>query len=246
MSKRIAVVLGMVAVLGCASLAQASLFVDFESPTYTTGAINGQDGWTSTGGGVYGSPFNIAGAQSMEPGIGDTATYRSLAGTGYTDSTTFTTMLEFYPAYGAEAELYLDAGNSTIIAFGAESRDGWNIVRRDDVGWHNLASSYQSSPTLRLFAEATINFTTQTYDLTMTDMNNTANTWSVSGANFVQSVTKAQAEAGGWVTFYRGGMDFFVDNIGINATAPAPEPSTLALLTIACAGLLAYAWRKRK
>jgi hypothetical protein len=245
MSKRIAVAFGLVAVLALIPAAQASFFTDFEGPTYTTGAIDGQNGWASTGGGVYGAPYNLAGAQSMEP---TTATTRSLAGAGFTDSTTLTALLDFYPngSNFGEAEIYLKAGTATIVGFGVESRDtGFNIVQQDSAGWHTLASAYAGSPTLKLLAEGTLNFTAQTYDLKLTDVNNTANVWSVSGVGFAGAVTTVEANAGAQLAFYRNLPDFFVDNIGINAAAPTPEPSAIALLMTACAGLLAYAWRKR-
>ena len=246
MSKSFTVAFACVMVLGLAASAHASFFTDFEAPTYTTGAIDGQNGWVSTGGGVYGSPYNLAGAQSMEPGAGD-VTHRSLAGAGFTDSTSFTTLLSFYPignGFG-EAEMYLKAGGTEIIALGAESNAaGFNIVQHDGAGWHTLASAYTASPSLNLKAEGTLDFTAQTYNLKLTDMSNPANSWSVSGAGFVGAVTKAQAEADGQVTFYRNLPDFLVDNIGINAAVP--EPSSMLLLTTLAAGLLAYAWRKTR
>jgi hypothetical protein len=44
-----------------------------------------------------------------------------------------------------------------------------------------------------------------------------------------------------------GSGDVWVDNVALNVTTQSiPEPSTLALLAAGLAGLLAYAWRKRR
>jgi len=41
------------------------------------------------------------------------------------------------------------------------------------------------------------------------------------------------------------GKTAYIDNVSVT-TASIPEPSSIALLTSAIVGLLAYAWRKRR
>ena len=45
---------------------------------------------------------------------------------------------------------------------------------------------------------------------------------------------------------YQGNLEAFLLTPTVYTPAPVPEPSTLLLLASVLAGLLAYAWRKRR
>jgi hypothetical protein len=247
MSKRIAVALALVAVLWVASTVQASL-INFEAPTYSTtagtpaGNLNGQDTWTAAGSAVIDGGLVLAGAQSASLPTGATAS-RSLAGAGFTDVTTLSMLINVAQGHG-EDDFALTASTGTIFDFGmSTSETGYQPWRDYSTGWDYFGGYIPVSGSLTTAVVATINFGTQTYDLTFTDVNNSANVWSTSGNSFVNAVTRAEAEASGMLAVTIVQSNMCLDNVGIGAV---PEPTAFVLLSTGMFGLLAYAWRKRK
>jgi hypothetical protein len=260
MSKGIVVTVGLVAIFGLVPLAQASLFVDFESPTYSTtagtpsGNLDGQGGWAVSAGNpvvVGANAGAIAGLQSVSFPIGAKAS-RSLAGAGFTDVTTFTALLGLQPG-ADESDISLAAntgsGFQDFVEIGMHrmtvAGDSWVPWRgfNGGDGWGYFGGYQDGGGPITALEVATINFTTQTYDVVITDPNNPAVRWTSTGNSFVNPVTQAQAEASGKFSVNYNGLDMVLDNVGISAAVP--EPSTMVILVSGMVGLLAYAWRKR-
>ncbi len=244
MLRAIQFVLAFAVLFGCVAVAQATM-IDFEQPTYTLGALNGQDGWataaTST---VIAAPacFGVpAGAQSAWfAGASNNFSSRSLAGTDFTDTTQFSMLYQGMLNSGSYVQFSLDASNGTAVVpfvkFGMQ--DSSSTVVYSGIESFLVSRSVNHPYSIN----GTIDFTAQTYSLTFFDLgDSTTNTFSA--LPFYNAVTKAQANASGQVVYDTGykGASAYSDNFSI-----VPEPSTLALLGCGLIGLLCYAWRKRK
>jgi hypothetical protein len=248
MTKGIAIALTLLAVIGFASWARASVLYSFEAPTYGANSpLNGQDGWTATGTNTVYSA-GLAGSQSAKLTSG-TATH-SLAGAGFTDVTEFSELIYGQAVGGSEyIETQLKANNGAtevpFAKFGYQylpghgfdvyAYDGGDVVSVQPLNYFDTYS-----------VAASVNFATQKYDVTFTDLTE-GHTYShtISGLSFENSITREQAEANSSVSLAVGGNWYgILDNVALTSTLP--EPSTLMLLLTSGLGLLAYAWRKRR
>jgi hypothetical protein len=251
MNKGIAIALTLLAVLGFASWAQASVLYDFEPSTYSAGAsLNGQGGWSATNATVYSAGLVAGSTQSAQ--IHNGSATHSLAGAGFTDVTQFSTTIYGSAVGGSEYyELALTANNgSTEVPFawlGYEYLPGQGFL----VYAHSGGDVPQAAPPSPVDFDtysvtATVNFATQKYDVTFTNLTTGhESVTTLSDLSFVNSISKAQAEADSHVSLTVGGNWYgYADNVALTSTAP--EPSALMLLLTSGLGLLAYAWRKRR
>ena len=239
---------GVLAACICAvaSTAQAELLINFEAPTYTTGGVSGQDGWTtiSTGSAVISSTAPLAGSQSLVVGGGNGAAIyaqHTLTGGGLVDGAVVSALIEIaYPSYDSN---YFQLTRSTDN--GAYAGLEFNYAASGSIG-ARVAESSTGPVSLGNFTKGnllnvsfTLDFTNQQYVAKVVDLT-AATSITSDPLGFSTSATPTTAEAGK-ASFIGWSAAMKIDNL-----TATPEPGTLALLTSGLIGLLCYAWRKRK
>jgi hypothetical protein len=264
MYKGITALLAVVAILGFAPLAQA-VMIDFEAPAYTFDDINGQGGWTSnpdlTGTAYSGQVWDIpsalfdtaspsAGLQTLRLLTNNPANEytRSVAG-NFSAVTPFNLLIGYQSApnpgtYGWDTEVNLVANGHTFVQF-ALTQNGMSL-------WDSyISANTDVKGTHAWQVTGSIDFGTQTYSVTATDLLSSTVITGSSGFGFATTVD--QANAGGSLDVLNGAATTittafkykWVDNVQVGS-AEVPEPSSMALAASGLIGLLCYAWRKRK
>jgi hypothetical protein len=260
--------IALVAMLVFAAATQAGMYIDFEAPAYATGALTPAEGWGSVASGEVIDAANtgvlpiLAGAQSAHVGDNTSWNLADVHTAGFTTDTTITYLEYVSPsAPSASFGLFTDGTDNSLLGAGAhrpiligvnsgdatagtycievQSPSGWPIAI-DGIG--------NSANPLRLQFSNTIHFGTQTYDISVKDLD-TNSVYSATGLQFHVPMSLATANATGNIGLFSwggSGSAAVFDNIGINQSAPVPEPSALLLLSLGVASLLCYVWRKRK
>jgi hypothetical protein len=233
------------------SSAQAALSFDFENPPYTLGPLDadgagvnvGQQGWNARQSDVYagdGTLGPLAGAASIDQfSTGVRYAYQNLAGAGLEDGAVLSYLTARKGGSGStfhEAILYGGAGTDKFVHVGMDSSNSGQVYAYD--GAALVASPAGFAPALSVIeVESTMNFSAGTYTVEFTNV--TANTVFNTGPLAMNnSVTAAQAEAGGRVDFTSAGREVYVDNVFIGVV---PEPAGLAFLGLGLASALGRA-----
>ncbi|MEN8254625.1 MAG: PEP-CTERM sorting domain-containing protein [Verrucomicrobiota bacterium] len=236
--KKMTMIIGVVAL--AAFSAQAEL-IDFESPTYSVGALNGQDGWAHSTGSA-----NVVADSTV---VGPTAS--SVINYGWAASAWLQRDLDVTPAAAMTVEFDVSQWSGTAV-HKFYLRDQAN---RSYAGVYLHATAgvwgYQSgggltgnvySGALGIGATAShvkmdLDFSTSTYDLYIYD-NGGALRGSLADISFVGAdTTLANMEAS-------GGARLSINNtyastlLGYDNIEVVPEPATLGLLGLSGAGLL--------
>lgn len=245
-------ILGCAALLVFVSLAQAATVYDFESPTYTLGTMDGQDGWACGGSGTVPNPAIIAKPSAMPSSAGSQSaqigwwTDRSTAGAGYGDLTSVSFLMQYTPT-GSATEAAVYAGGLTTADVIARVRiSGNNVLSLGTAPGSPLVTQFADvgSADLKVWnVEVLLDFAGLQYKSIWTDLSDST-AYDSGWATLLASRTAAQADAnslfsigavGGQGT---GGQVF--DNLGITVV---PEPMTMSLLAVGGIGLLL---RRRK
>jgi hypothetical protein len=257
MCKSIASALTLVAMFGFVSLAQATVMTmdTFESPTYSLGNLNGQDGWSGTGGAVVAKPAFLpasAGSQSAAFTNGSTATK---SWTGFADTTQFSVLWSYDASLESGAgtywygDLVLKANDGTgvkrLYDFGSMNYQGAYSIYASDGGSSPPSYAVTGIPASGYLVDVTMDFTAQKHHTIFTDAATSTVVHDFGWLKFENAITLAQAQASGQVTFDIGSQSGGTWNAYMDSS-PIPEPSALALLLTAGVSLLAYAWRRRK
>jgi hypothetical protein len=221
--------------------ASASLYIDFEAPTYTSGApLNGQAGWTAGSANYVNTPA-IAGSASAfvyEQNTGPAVF--SIASQSFSEITLFSGLIRANDpaAYSLSSStaivLLTNTESNTYIAFLANDNT-FSYLNSDRTAWNSTGISYSYGDILSF--EATLNFTTQTFDLTVTNLTTSSGTF-LNSLSFSDPTTIAQASG----LLQLGGQSASYDNLSLQAV---PEPSTGLLLGLGCAACAALSRRPR-
>lgn len=243
--RRTTVIIGSgLAIFFISSLSRASLLFDFESPTYTTGNLAGQDGWTGGGSNaVVQNTVVLAGSQSAQL-TADSAASHSASGAGFVNLTTATMLMRYEssPVGSVYADFALLNGASVYVLAGIERAGTGGVFPM--FYWQNGATVVEvagGAPNRTVTVTIAMDFTNQQYSVLFDDGISPVNSGTLA---FATATSLAQAELGS--LRLRGGAatrQGVIDNISI---APTPEPSSTALLCIGSSGLMAAYRRKKK
>ena len=222
--------------LVCVS-AQAAFLATFESPTYTAGNVNGQNGWTVTAGsGAVSVNSSLDGSQLLllSNGTVDHATNSADLG-----STTVVSFLANITAAGNFSEFTMtDTSNTPFFTMAFDSGGGGEYYYftspSNRMGFTPIHDSGTQSGELKL--TATLNFSAGTYDLLFQDLTN-------STSHLVTGLTLSPTLATAAGTFSIFSQNTRADDVQISAVG-VPEPTSMTLLSLGCLGLFMYCQRK--
>ncbi len=230
-----------------------SVLCGFESPTFTPGALNGQDGWIA-GSGTFidamvvdrpaGLPTSCK-AQSVTLGRW---TDRSLAGAGFADVTKIGETLLYTaggPYEGVELVLY---GSSLT----ADGKFAWTRISDDSIieyydgeAWQALANVPGGTA---WHVDMLLDFPTQQYTVIWTDLISLIS-YTSPLVDFLSPCTVAQAEAGCYLSNARSanaGTTLYLDNVSfVTGSSPSipGDANHDKKVDAADAAILAANWR---
>jgi hypothetical protein len=255
MCKRIGVVVALVASLGFIPLAQASVLYDFESPAYSLGTLDSQNGWIAGGSSTVPNPAVVAKPSAMPSSAGSQSAEigwysdHYLTGAGFGDMTSVSFLMQYNPT-GSATEIAIYAGGLTTP----------DVIARLHISGNNNLSfgKVPGTPGVTQFATADstdtkvwqvqtlLDFGAQQYKSIWTDLS-TSTAYDSGWTTLLASRTAGQTEANSYFSIGAlggqgtGGQVF--DNLSVSTI---PEPTSITMLVLGLFGLLAYAWRKRK
>ncbi|NNM84992.1 MAG: PEP-CTERM sorting domain-containing protein [Phycisphaerales bacterium] len=217
-----------------ASPTRADVLITFEKPTYTTGTLAGQDGWSTSSSNSPGQVYTTAtsgdyvGGQAARgyTGVSGQPTYIGTRALGESFGPTATISADFYASNGSS---YL--GGVGLAVFGMSNnkfyvRGGSTAITGDAATaghWYHLT--------------ATFNTTAGTMTLTALDLTN----HSSSVATGITSQVLPLGDMSSWNTIALRAELTAVDNIDVSV----PEPAASALMVVAGAGLLLIRRRRQ-
>ena len=221
----------VIALCATASWAHAALDITFEQPEYIVSPLNGQDGWTTQSASWYVVASDpIAGLQSAHVDSTNSANF-SLVGQDFQDVTTVSGLMRVDPAgaFPATSGSFFLENTSAQFFLGVWANSDRNLyyLNSTSTAWINTGMSYSENDVLQL--TAVLNFTSQKFDLTLTNLT-TPNEISVFGAGF-SSLTTTETALGNILLTGQGAA---FDNISVQAI---PEPKVIAFLFLV--GILA-------
>jgi hypothetical protein len=250
-----------VLLLGLAGAAARPAYADlvlystgFESPTFTTGAIAGQDGWATFGPGISTVENNFAKTGSQAVFIdGGTATQ---SGPYHADATT-----------GPLVDLSAD-----IAIFTSSTQTGWQFAGTGpgligylggiDIDANSVIHAITAGfPVIGTFSRATafdstawhhidllFNIATQTYDINLDNVTLASNV-AFCGSNAGCTGAHVSTYADGFFDSFggvRGSNDSaYMDNYRVALPSAVPEPSSVLLLVTAIGGVTAGIVRRK-
>ncbi len=216
-----------------ASPARANVMITFEKPTYTTGTLEGQDGWSTTTatspGQVYatGTSGDYVGGQAARgyTGVSGQSTYIGTRALGENFGPTATISADFYASSGAT---YL--GGVGLAQFGMANL---NFYARGGSSTQVTGNAVTSQHWYHL--TATFNTTAGTMTLTALDLTN----HSAPVATGITNQVLPLGDMSSWNTISLRADVTGVDNIAVSV----PEPASLSLLAL---GGFLVAWPRRR
>jgi hypothetical protein len=217
-----------------ATAVQADTMCDFESPTYTTGALAGQDGWFTMWGGTQ-TVIDTDASQGSQSVLGGGAA-RALN-----------------DAYAATDTVYIACDVKRTSSTYLQLYDGsaWNSHRLMEFGFDSSMPGFYAYNSGGAAVEGStpntdrwVTIWAKLYDAGSGNVNADVGWCELNQTPFVdgQRISGYDALDYALTTVINGGSGGF-DNLRVSTI---PEPSALALLTTSLLGLLAYAWRRRR
>ena len=208
-----------------------TLDIRFEPPTYTLGALAGQDGWSGSGNIVSRTGTTRFGPEAQTRSLKIApAVSRSVAGSHITDVTPFSFLWDWSAAFAgnsrfADFEIQADTGSGPIriAKFGADQSGNWDtrVFAFGDVGgattFFPLIEQGVSRPVLEV--SGILNFTTHQYDIRFTNVT-TGAIHVISGLDMLSHPSTTQAAASIAFTSISVEGSHYIDNLSFGGPAP--------------------------
>jgi hypothetical protein len=232
--------LAAVALLSIGGAARADYVLyqtGFEAPTYTAGSLNGQDGWSDSGGTQVETSTVFAGSQALSVGL--SSTDNPTHGLAYDSTTNPAAIVKLQIAFQVQGNQLNQAEGLSVFGDGgfvAQLIDlGGNFSLRGGpgIGAGDVAATTDVWYSLEMDLDFQTQAVTAYLDGTLLG--------TVAMASTTTSLEEFElgGESGGFA-----GETVYYDNFSATVVTATPEPSSLALLAIG--GLSLTGWRQWK
>ena len=239
-------VIASIVLINLASLANATpVSIDFEPPTYSLGAIAGQDGWSGPDSVVSSALTRFGAIGGTQSALAGGSMARDVS-SAIESTTPFSFLWDWSDVFSGNSrfgDFEIQVAGTRIAKFGADISGGTD-TRIFAYGLVSGASTiFQQIKTggLRPLLSVTgeLRFASNTYDVVFTDLG-TGTAYSFTGLNMITSPTLAAAQADTDFTTINIEGNHYLDNIALGV----PEPTSIVQLG-GCLLSLAFASRRR-
>jgi hypothetical protein len=220
-------------------IAASDLSINFESPAYTVGTINGQNGWVVDAGSVSITDVNpISGSQSAMTTSDSAYASHVLAGQTFQDGTSMEFLIQ------SDSENWIDMWDAySRKLFALKFAPYQNVLRAFHTGGDGYTTLGGMTANNTYKINVVFDFTNDTFDVRAENMTNSQPIMTAAGLGFIWVTTEADA-SGGFLRYW-GNNQSRLDNLNFQQPA-VPEPGSLLALGSGLVGFAGFLVRRRK